>query len=111
MTSYNTHGHLCRATNRIALSLPEFFALPLAVPGFIYSASSAERGQDPWQPLDGIRMHTEDAGADVSFHGDIAPMVLSAEQFASHLVYVAADAPVPALEEIAAPAAASTRKN
>jgi hypothetical protein len=29
--------------------------------------------------------------------------VLTAEQFAAHCVYVAADAPVPALEEITAP--------
>lgn len=111
MTSYNTHGHFCPVTHRIALSLPEFFALPLAVPGFIYNASNAERGQDPWQSLDGIRMHSADGGADLSFHGDIEPLVLTAEQFTNHHVYVAADAPVPALEEIALAAVASPRQS
>ena len=101
MTSYNTDGHFCLITHRIALSLPEFFALPLAVPGFIYSVSNAERRQDPWQALDGIRMHSADGGADLSFHGDIKPLVLTAEQFSNYYVYVAADVPVPALEQIA----------
>jgi hypothetical protein len=111
MISYNTPGHVCPDTRRIALSLSEFFALPVAMPGFIYNAALAKSGRDPWQPLDGIRLHTEDGGADVSFHEGIEPMILSAEQFASQCVYVAADAPVPALEEIGAAAIGRSRKN
>ncbi len=111
MTSYNTYDHFCPVTYRIALSLPEFFALPLAVPGFIYNTSNAERGQDPWQSLNGIRMHSAGGGADLSFHGDIEPLVLTAEQFTNHHVYVAADAPVPALEELALAAVTSPRQS
>lgn len=110
MSTYNTPGHVCPETRRIALSLRDFFGLPVAVPGFFYSVRHAESGQNPWHPLDGIRMHTEDAGADVSFHGGIEPIVLTAEQFAHHYVYVSADAPVPMLEEIAALATAPGRR-
>ena len=46
-------------------------------------------------------MHSADGGADLLFHGDIEPLVSTAEQFSNHHIYVAADAPVPALEEIA----------
>jgi hypothetical protein len=111
MTSYNTPGHVCPDTRRIALPLSAFFALPVAMPGFIYNSALAKSGRGPWQPLDGIRLHTEDGGADVSFHEGIEPLVLNAEQFASQCVYVAADAPVPALEEIEAAAFAPSRKN
>ena len=111
MTSYNTHGHFCPITHRVALPLSKFFALPLAVPGFMYNVSNAERGQDPWQPLDGIRMHSADGGADISFHGDIKPLVVTAEQFTNHYIYVAADAPVPALEKIAFTAVALPRQS
>jgi hypothetical protein len=46
-------------------------------------------------------MHSADGGADLLFHGDIEPLMFTAEQVSNHHIYVAADAPVPALEKIA----------